>query len=100
MANRILITGGAGFIGSNLGISLVRDRPDTEVIALDSLKRRGSELNLERLRDGGVRFVHGDIRNEEDLDAVGAIDTLIECSAESSVQAGWRLFRSLVDATG
>lgn len=89
MANRILITGGAGFIGSNLGVALARDRSDAHVTALDSLKRRGSEMNLDRLREAGVRFVHGDIRNEEDLEAVGPVDTLIECSAEPSVQAGY-----------
>lgn len=89
MPTRILISGGAGFIGSNLGLLLKRDRPDTEVIALDSLRRRGSELAVERLGAGGVRFVHGDIRNEEDLDAVGRVDAVLECSAEPSVQAGY-----------
>lgn len=89
MANRILITGGSGFVGSNLGLLLKRDRPDAEVIALDNLKRRGSELNRDRLEAGGVRFVHGDIRNPEDLEAIGSIDALLECSAEPSVRAGY-----------
>jgi len=62
MANRILITGGAGFVGSSLAISLKRDLPDATVIAFDNLKRRGSELALGRLRDGGAEFVHGDVR--------------------------------------
>ena len=89
MPERILVTGGAGFVGSTLALSLKRTRVDCQVIALDNLKRRGSELTLPRLRDGGVDFIHGDIRNPEDLDAVGPIDWLLECSAEPSVQAGY-----------
>ena len=60
MAERILITGGAGFIGSNLALSFKRDHPSATVIAFDNLKRRGSELALSRLRTGGVEFMHGD----------------------------------------
>ena len=62
---------------------------DLHVVALDNLKRRGSELNLERLKSGGVEFVHGDIRQSADLEEVGGIDLLIECSAEPSVLAGY-----------
>ncbi|MBR9706186.1 NAD-dependent epimerase/dehydratase family protein [Candidatus Pacearchaeota archaeon] len=86
--NRILITGGAGFVGSNLAINLKNDFSSSEIIALDNLKRRGSEINLMRLNKGGVNFVHGDIRNKEDLEAVGAVDLIVDCSAEPSVLAG------------
>jgi CDP-paratose 2-epimerase len=86
---RILVTGGAGFVGSTLALCFKRDFSGVEVIALDNLKRRGSELNLPRLKEGGVIFHHGDIRNMEDLDAVGEVDLLVECSAEPSVLAGY-----------
>jgi len=86
---RILVTGGAGFVGSSLATLLKRDRPDAEVVALDNLKRRGAELILDRLRTGGVRFVHGDVRMAYDLDNAGGFDVLLECSAEPSVQAGY-----------
>ena len=85
---RILVTGGAGFVGSHLALLFKRDMPDSTVIALDNLKRRGSELALQRLASGGVEFRHGDIRNPEDLADAGGLDLLIECSAEPSVQAG------------
>jgi CDP-paratose 2-epimerase len=85
---RILITGGAGFVGSYLALSFKREKPDSAVVALDNLKRRGSELALRRLAAGGVEFRHGDIRNPEDLADTGSIDLLVECSAEPSVQAG------------
>lgn len=84
----ILITGGAGFVGSNLGILLKQDFDNLNVIALDNLKRRGSELSLSRLRDYGIHFLHGDVRIREDLLAVGQFDTIIDCSAEPSVLAG------------
>ncbi|MGA2454446.1 MAG: NAD-dependent epimerase/dehydratase family protein [Solirubrobacteraceae bacterium] len=84
----VLITGGAGFIGSNLALELAACHPDWKVIALDNLHRRGSELNLPRLREGMVRCVHGDVREPEDLHAAGPFDALVECSAEPSVMAG------------
>lgn len=85
---RVLVTGGAGFIGANLAMRLVASHPGWQVTALDNLQRRGSELNLPRLRRGGVRFVHGDVRAADDLAAVGQIDAVVECSAEPSVLAG------------
>ena len=85
---RILITGGAGFVGSHLALSFKRDKPDSAVVAFDNLKRRGSELALCRLAAGGVEFRHGDIRNPEDLADTGSPDLLVECAAEPSVQAG------------
>jgi len=85
----ILITGGAGFAGSNIAVSFKKKYPFLKVIALDSLKRRGSELNISRLKQNGVEFVHGDIRCAEDLELGTKIDLLIECSAEPSVLSGY-----------
>jgi len=86
--NRLLITGGAGFVGSNLAVSLAARHPEWEIVVLDNLYRRGSELNLPRLREAGVEFVRGDVREPEDLAGVGRISALIECSAEPSVMSG------------
>ena len=85
---RVLVTGGAGFVGGNLAVGLATQHPDWDVIAFDNLHRRGSELNLPRLADAGVRFVRGDVRKQADLAAIGAVDALVECSAEPSVLAG------------
>ncbi|MFQ5464374.1 MAG: NAD-dependent epimerase/dehydratase family protein [Thermodesulfobacteriota bacterium] len=90
MKKRILITGGAGFVGSNLAVSFKKKYPGTEVTALDNLKRRGSELNLARLAGQGVDFVHGDVRDPGDLAVDGdPPEVIIECSAEPSVLAGF-----------
>jgi CDP-paratose 2-epimerase len=86
---RVLITGGAGFVGGNLAVALAERHPDWNVVALDNLMRRGSELNLPRLREAGVEFVHGDVREPADLAAAGAFGAMVECSAEPSVLAGF-----------
>ena len=87
--NNILITGGCGFVGSSLALLLKQEDISRKVISLDNLKRRGSELNISRLKDAGIEFIHGDIRVAEDLAAIGEIDLLVECSAEPSVMAGY-----------
>jgi CDP-paratose 2-epimerase len=87
-ARRVLITGGAGFIGANLALEFAARHRDWQVTAFDSLHRRGAELNLARLREGGVSFVHGDVREPADLQLAGPFDALIECSAEPSAMAG------------
>lgn len=90
MDEPILITGGAGFVGASLAIAFKNRQPTTEVIAFDNLRRRGSELNLPRLRAAGVTFVHGDVRSQEDLNSLAQPPSLIiECSAEASAQAGY-----------
>jgi CDP-paratose 2-epimerase len=86
--NRVLITGGAGFVGSNLAVSLAARHPEWEIVAFDNLYRRGSELNLPRLAEAGVEFVRGDVREPEQLAALAEISALIECSAEPSVMSG------------
>ncbi len=85
----MLVTGGAGFVGSNLAVAFKRKYPDLKIIVLDNLKRRGSEFNLPRLVAEGIRVVHGDIRNPEDMEFDDKIDVLLECSAEPSVLAGF-----------
>jgi CDP-paratose 2-epimerase len=85
---RVLVTGGAGFVGGNLSVALASRHPGWDVMALDNLWRRGSELNVPRLEEAGIEFVQGDVRSPEDLRALGKIDALVECSAEPSVLAG------------
>ncbi len=88
MKKSILITGGAGFVGSTLSLNLKAKYPDYTIYALDNLKRRGSELNLPRLKSAGVEFIHGDVRTNEDLDVFEKLDCIIDASANPSVLAG------------
>ncbi|MBC7381610.1 MAG: NAD-dependent epimerase/dehydratase family protein [Bacteroidia bacterium] len=88
MSKHILITGGAGFVGSTIATGFKKKYPKYTVYAFDSLKRRGSELNLNRLKDAGVNFIHGDIRNAEDLKEFTHLDLIVDASADPSVLSG------------
>lgn len=70
-------------MGSSLAIALKTNYPAYEIFCLDNLKRKGSELNVARLAQAGITFVHGDIRNKEDFDLLPAVDTAM-ASAEPS----------------
>lgn len=88
MIKSILITGGCGFVGSNLAIRLKKKYPSYTVSVLDNLKRRGSELNINRLKESGIIFYHGDIRHPEDFAQLVKVNTVIDAAAEPSVLAG------------
>lgn len=85
----ILVTGGSGFVGSNLAVLLKEKYPAYSIICLDNLKRRGSELNLSRLNDSDIQFIHGDIRDKSDFQQIQVpVDVVIDAAAEPSVLAG------------
>jgi CDP-paratose 2-epimerase len=85
----ILITGGAGFVGSNLAVLLKEKYPSYTIICFDNLKRRGSELNLQKLREREITFIHGDIRDKSDFDQIQVpVHCVIDAAAEPSVLAG------------
>ena len=85
----ILITGGAGFVGSNLAILLKEKYPAYHIISMDNLKRRGSEFNVSRLRERDIEFIHGDIRQKNDFSqVVRQVSCVIDAAAEPSVLAG------------
>jgi CDP-paratose 2-epimerase len=89
MTEHVVVLGGAGFIGSSLALGLKQAHSDWRITCFDNLRRRGSELNLPRLRAKGIGFVHGDIRSPSDLDSgAGAPTIILDCSAEPSVLAG------------
>jgi CDP-paratose 2-epimerase len=88
MYEKILVTGGAGFVGSALAMALAKNKVARRIIAFDNLKRRGSELNIPRLARAGVEFAHGDVRTFGDL-SEHSPDLILECSAEPSAQAGY-----------
>jgi CDP-paratose 2-epimerase len=85
----ILITGGAGFVGSNLAIFLKEKYPDYSILCFDNLKRRGSEINANKLREQNIEFIHGDIRNKSDFEEIQVpVHCVIDAAAEPSVLAG------------
>ena len=79
---RILVTGGAGFIGANFVRQTVRERPDADVAVLDALTYAGNASSIEGLER--VRLVEGDIANLELVDSlVAESDLVVHFAAES-----------------
>ena len=90
---RLLVAGGAGFIGSNFVKLLRRTRPAVEVTVLDKLTYAGNPANLHELEgQEGYRFVRGDICDGEMVDHLaGQVDAIVNFAAETHVD------RSLLD---
>ncbi len=85
---RVLITGGAGFIGSQLAFHL--QQRGHQVVVMDNLVRRGSELNLPLFKRHGITFVHGDVRNREDFHGLTTgIELICDTSAQPSAVTGY-----------
>lgn len=87
MAERILITGGAGFIGSHLADKLIKK--GFEVYIIDNLSN-GSLKNIKSaLQEGSVKFVEGDLLNfEETAEAVKKCDVIYHLAANPEVRVG------------
>lgn len=85
---RILISGICGFVGSTLARDWIATEPESELFGIDNLSRRGSERNLSELQRLGIRIFHGDLRNASDLEALPAVDWVIDAAANPSVLAG------------
>ncbi|PRC43205.1 dTDP-glucose 4,6-dehydratase, partial [Mycobacterium sp. ITM-2017-0098] len=82
---RLLVTGGAGFIGANFVATTVRERQDVDVTVLDALTYAGSRESLAAV-DSAIRLVQGDIT---DADLVGTLvaesDAVVHFAAETHV---------------
>lgn len=80
---RVLVTGGAGFIGSGFVRSTVAERPDVEVVVLDALTYAASTSSLDPVRDR-VELHVGDVADAALVDRlVGACDLVVHFAAES-----------------
>lgn len=90
---RILVTGGAGFIGSNFIRYWLSKHPGDEVVNYDKLTYAGHLESLEDIKDNPrYKFIKGDIADEQDVDlAMEGVDIVVNFAAESHVD------RSVID---
>ena len=81
---KIIVTGGCGFIGSNFVHWVYNHKPDVKIIVLDKLTYAGNVENIAGLSEKRVKFVHGDICDENLLDEiVPGTDAIVHYAAES-----------------
>jgi dTDP-glucose 4,6-dehydratase len=90
----IVVTGGAGFIGSNFVRYVYRERPDWNIVVYDKLTYAGNKANIVGLDEDRVQFVQADICDEDAIDqAVADCDAVIHFAAEShndnSLESPW-----------
>ena len=88
---KILITGGAGFIGCNFVRYMLEKYPDDEIVVLDKLTYAGRLENLQEVMNK-ITFIKGDICNKEDVKKVGDCNVIFNFAAETHVD------RSILDA--
>jgi len=82
---RMLITGGAGFIGCNFVRHMLKERSDTEIVVLDKLTYAGRLENLEDVKSR-IKFVKGDICDKEAVKkTMEGCDSVVNFAAESHV---------------
>ena len=70
----ILITGGCGFVGSSLAIYLKKKIKNIKITSLDNLYRKGSEINLNRLKKFKIKNIKKDISDEKNLLSLNKFD--------------------------
>ena len=84
--SRVLVTGGAGFIGANFVHHVLRRFPAAHVVVLDALTYAGRRENLDGLPAGRLTFMHGDIRDPAAVAlAMDGCDVVVNFAAESHV---------------
>ena len=83
---KLLVTGGAGFIGSNFVHYVYRERPDWQISVFDKLTYAGNLKNLEGLDSARYEFIKGDVCEEQAIEnAVADCDTVVHFAAETHV---------------
>jgi dTDP-glucose 4,6-dehydratase len=88
--HKVLVTGGAGFIGSNFVHYALDHHPDWEIVVLDKLTYAGNLDNLKDIRDRLI-FIQGDIANPDDVEkSVKGVDCILNFAAESHVDRSLR----------
>jgi CDP-paratose 2-epimerase len=81
---KILVTGGCGFVGTNICLTL--NQSGFKIYSLDSLTRKGSTYNYQLLKKRGIKNFRFDIFNYTKLSKLPKFDLIIDCCAEAAVE--------------
>ncbi len=84
---KILITGGCGFVGSNIAVFLKKRLKNVSVQTLDNLFRKGSKINELRLKKIGIKNYNFDIKKYKQITKLSKFDLIIDCCAEPAIEA-------------
>ena len=84
---KILITGGCGFVGSNIAIFLKKKMKKVKIFSLDNLSRRGSKINKGRLKTFKIHNFKINIEDYKKMRKLKKFDLIIDCCAEPAIEA-------------
>ena len=83
---KILITGGCGFVGSNIAIYLKKKLKKVEIFSLDNLMRSGSVVNENRLKEQKIKNFKINIENYKKIKLLPNFNLVIDCCAEPAIE--------------
>ena len=83
---KILITGGCGFIGSNLSIFLKQNIKNSKILSIDNLSRKGSNLNQKRLLKHKIKNLKINLSDLKKVISLQRFDLIIHCAAEPAIE--------------
>ena len=84
---KILITGGCGFVGSNIAIFLKKNLNKATISSLDNLMRSGARMNKQRLLKYKIKNYEFDIENYSKINTLPKFNLVIDCCAEPAIEA-------------
>ena len=83
---KILITGGCGFVGSNIAIFLKKKIKKAQIMTIDNLSRKGSYVNKQRLKKVNIRNYKINIEQFTKIKTLPKFDVIIDCCAEPAIE--------------
>ena len=83
---KILITGGCGFVGSNIAVFLKKNLKSVKIFSVDNLMRKGSDINCKRLQKLNIKNFKINIENFDLLKKLPKFNLIIDCCAEPAIE--------------